>query len=110
MNNGRRFEDKVTASDFIKMPQKELLANIYVQTLKTNGTVKDHDIRLECIEKEYMNKDDIKAICVDLKAQLNEKIDWKPFKRFGVILTIIISLLTIPNLALNILKFISLVP
>jgi len=106
MNDGRRFEDKVSVSDFMKMPQKELMAHIYIQTLKTNGTVKDHEERLNCVEKDYMHKDDIKVICTDLRAQLDEKIDWKPFKRLGVIITTIIAILTIPNLILNVIKYI----
>lgn len=110
MSDGRRFEDKVSINDFMNMPEKELLANIYIQTLKTNGTVRDHEGRIDDIEKEYANKDDIKAFCIDVKEQLKEKMDWGMFKRLSIILGILISALTIPSLILNILKYIQLMP
>lgn len=55
MEEGKRFEDTISIHDLMSMPQKELMAKIYIQTLKTNGTVKDHEVRLQCIEKEDKN-------------------------------------------------------
>ena len=93
MTDGRRFEDSVTVKDFMNMPEKELLANIYIQTLKTNGTVKEH-------EKEIK----------DIKDCLKEKIDWLLLKRLSIVLGLLISALTIPSLVLNVLKYIALAP
>ncbi len=59
MGDGKRFEDTISIHDIMSMPQKELMAKIYIQTLKTNGTVKDHEGRIECLEKE--DKQNIKT-------------------------------------------------
>lgn len=55
MEEGKRFEDTISIHDLMSMPQKELMAKIYIQTLKTNGTVKDHEGRIDCLEKEDKN-------------------------------------------------------
>jgi hypothetical protein len=52
MEEGKRFEDTISIHDLMSMPQKELMAKIYIQTLKTNGAVKDHEGRIDCLEKE----------------------------------------------------------
>ena len=93
MSDGRRFEDKVSINDFINMPEKELLASIYIQTLKTNGTVRDHEKEID-----------------DLKTCMKEKMDWGMFKRLSIVMGLLISALTVPSLVLNIIKFITLTP
>lgn len=55
MGDGKKFEDTISIHDLMSMPQPELLAKIYIQTLKTNGTVKDHEGRIDCLEKEDKN-------------------------------------------------------
>jgi len=87
--DGRGFEDNVSVKDLMNMPQKELMANIYLQTLKTNGTVNRHEEDITCLQKE-----------------LKEKIDWHLLKRLSVILGLIISSLTVPSLILNILRYV----
>lgn len=52
-------EDSIKIEELQSEPTKVLLAKIYIQTLKTNGTVKDHDIRLKCLEED--NKQTIKT-------------------------------------------------
>lgn len=84
-----KFEDRLSVVDLMKKPQKELIARIYQQVVETNGTVRNHEARLGEAEN-----------C------LEDKMDWKQFKRMGIILTIIISLLTVPSLVINIIKFI----
>jgi hypothetical protein len=59
MEERKRFEDTISIHDLMSMPQKELMAKIYIQTLKTNGTVKDHEGRIDCLEKE--DKQNIKT-------------------------------------------------
>ena len=88
MPDGRRFEDKLTIEDLIKLPQKELTARIYQQVLRTNGTVSAN-----CIQIEEMKADiKLRATCADvteLRAEVKDKIGMKLF----VILTSIIGLL-----------------
>lgn len=59
MSDGKSFEDKMSVEDLMKKPQKELLTMIYIQTVKTNGTVQDHEDRIDCLEKD--NKSTIKT-------------------------------------------------
>ena len=59
MEEGKRFEDTISIHDLMSIPQKELMAKIYIQTLKTNGIVKDHEDRIDCLEKE--DKQNIKT-------------------------------------------------
>jgi len=89
MANENRFEDKLSVADLMKKPQKLLIANIYQQVVKTNGTVRNHEERLDKVE-----------------TGLENKMDWGQFKRLGIILTLIISLLTIPSLIINIIKLV----
>ena len=84
MIDGKRFEDKVEIADLLKQPQKEILARIYQQVLKTNGTVSQ-------------NCKDITSLQDDMK----DKIGWKLFKNFGIVLTTIVTVITILSLIIN---------
>ena len=77
MSDGKRFEDNVSVEDLMKRPQKELLAEIYIQTLKTNGTVTQHSTEI-----------------VDLKKEMKDKIG---MKLFGLLTGIIAFLIIIFN-------------
>jgi len=78
----RRFEDIVTVKDILKENnQKELLAKIYIQTLKTNGQVREN-----CEEIET------------LKRECKEKIGWKVFATISGILAAIIVLFNVLNI------------
>lgn len=77
----KRFEDKVTIEEILaNNKQKELLAKIYLQTLKTNGTVKK-------------NCEDIEQ----LQIQMRDKIGWKLFASLVGILTALIVLFNVLN-------------
>ena len=77
----KRFEDKVTIEEILaNNKQKELLAKIYLQTLKTNGTVKK-------------NCEDIN----ELQVQMRDKIGWKLFASLVGILTALIVLFNVLN-------------
>jgi hypothetical protein len=78
MEDGRRFEDKVEITDLIKDPNKILLAKIYQQVLKTNGTV-------------TQNCKDI----TDLKVEMKDKIGWKIFVVLTSILGVVILIFNI---------------
>ncbi len=84
MNDGRRFEDKVEIADLMKAKSKELMARIYQQVLKTNGTV-------------TQNCKDIE----ELQADMKDKIGWKLFKNFGIILTVIFTVVTILSVVID---------
>lgn len=75
MDKSKRFEDTLSVEDLMKKPQKELLANLYIQTLKINGTV-----RRNCKEIE------------DLENKVDEKIGWKIFAVISGVLMVIIVL------------------
>jgi lipid A disaccharide synthetase len=78
----RRFEDKVTIHEILsENSQKELMAKIYIQTLKTNGQVRE---TCEDVEK--------------LQKQMNEKIGWKIFTAISAILAAIIVLFNVLNI------------
>jgi len=78
----RRFEDKVTIHEILSdNTQKELMAKIYIQTLKVNGTVRKH---CEDIEK--------------LQIEMREKIGWKIFATISGILAAIIVLFNVLNI------------
>ena len=87
--NGKRFEDKVEIADLMKTTSKVLIARIYQQVLKTNGTV-------------TQNCKDIG----ELQTGMEDKIGWKLFKKMAILLTVIISVLTIPSVILNILNLV----
>lgn len=59
MSDGNRFEDKVPIADLMKKNTKELLMMIYIEQIKTNGNIKNHDTRITCLEED--NKHTIKT-------------------------------------------------
>jgi hypothetical protein len=78
----RRFEDKVTIHEILsENSQQELMAKIYIQTLKVNGTVRKH-----C--------DDIEKLQIEMR----EKIGWKIFTAISAILAAIIVLFNVLNI------------
>ena len=78
MTDGKRFEDKVEIADLIKQPQKEILARIYQQVLKTNGTVSQ-------------NCKDI----TKLQDDMEDKIGMKLFRNLSILLGILITASTL---------------
>jgi hypothetical protein len=54
--NDRRFEDTMSVEDLMKKPQKELLVEIYIQTVKTNGTVAQNCNDITELQTEIKNK------------------------------------------------------
>lgn len=90
MPDSRRFEDQMTIKEIMgEYNQKELMARIYIQTLKTNGQVRD-----SCKDID------------ELKIEMKTKMDWNNIKRAGILLTVIISILTIPNIVIGIIRLI----
>jgi hypothetical protein len=78
----RRFEDKVAIHEILsENSQKELMAKIYIQTLKVNGTVRKH-----C--------DDIEKLQIEMR----EKIGWKIFTAISAVLAVIIILFNVLNI------------
>jgi hypothetical protein len=78
----RRFEDKVTIHEILsENSQKELMAKIYIQTLKVNGTVRKH-----C--------DDIEKLQIEMR----EKIGWKVFATISGVLAAVIIFFNVINL------------
>lgn len=77
MANGKRFEDYISVEDLMKKPQKELMAQIYVQTLKTNGTISLHCQQIDEIHADLKTKAssiDLEDIRRDLKDKIGQKI------------------------------------
>lgn len=84
MNDGKRFEDNVSVEDLMKKPQKELLVEIYIQTVKTNGTV-------------AQNCKDINILQTDMK----DKIGMKLFRNLTIVLGVIIAFATLIQLIIR---------
>ena len=84
MNETRRFEDTVSIHDLMNLPDKELMAKIYIQTLKTNGTVRKHEDDIECLQKE-----------------MKDKIGWKMFTVLTGVISFLIILFNILNLIME---------
>lgn len=80
MSNERRFEDSVSVKDLMTMDDKELMANIYIQTLKTNGQVKANTQDIECLQKE-----------------MKDKIGWKIFATLTGVITFVFVLFQVLN-------------
>ncbi len=97
MNEGRRFEDSINIHELMNLPQKELMAKMYIQTLKTNGTVSQNCQRITAIEEiidKKANKSDLK----DIKDEMKDKIGWK-------LMTALFGLLMLINLAFGLLQY-----
>jgi len=84
MDEARRFEDTVSIHDLMNLPDKELMAKIYIQTLKTNGTVRKHEDDIECLQKE-----------------MKDKIGWKMFTVLTGVISFLIILFNILNLIME---------
>jgi len=78
MSDSKRFEDKVEIADLMKTTSKVLIAKIYQQVLKTNGTV-------------IQNCKDITELQTDMK----DKIGLKLFRNLTIILGVLITASTI---------------
>ena len=79
-------KDKIDAKDLNKKPGRELLIMIYMQTIKTNGIIADHERRIHIIEK-----------------LVNDKIGLKLFKNISIALGTIMILFTILNIIIDLL-------
>ena len=75
MTNENRFEDKLSIADLMKKPQKELIACIYQQVVKTNGIVRQ-------------NCNDIE----DLKTEMKDKVGFKLIRNLSIILGLLITI------------------
>ena len=84
MDEARRFEDTVSIHDLMNLPDKELMAKIYIQTLKTNGTVRKHEDDIEYLQKE-----------------MKDKIGWKMFTVLTGVISFLIILFNILNLIME---------
>jgi len=84
MEEGKRFEDTVSIHDLMNLPDKELMAKIYIQTLKTNGTVRKHEDDIECLQKE-----------------MKDKIGWKMFTVLTGVVSFLIILFNILDLVMR---------
>lgn len=58
MANGKQFDDKIDVAEILKEPTKLLIAKIYLQTLKTNGTVVKNCVDIEKLQIEMKTKID----------------------------------------------------
>ena len=85
MSDGKRFEDTMSVEDLMKKPQKELLAEIYIQTLKTNGTVD-------------RNCKDIESLQIEMKDKIGNKELLRVEKIFGLIFGIAGLIIVIFNI------------
>ena len=56
MNDGKRFEDKINIADLMRKPDKELLVEIYVQALITNGNVATNTTNIGGLQKDMKDK------------------------------------------------------
>ena len=59
---GKRFEDTVSVEDLMNKPSQELLAEIYVQTLKTNGTVTKNCVDIKDLQIKMEGKIGVKEL------------------------------------------------
>ena len=82
-------EEQIKIEEILKEPNEIILAKIYIQTLKTNGTVKNHETRLGKIED-----------CME------DKIGVKAFTKISVIITVIIGILLLVSSTVGILNII----
>ena len=82
--DGKIFEDKVEIADLMKTTSKVLIAKIYQQVLKTNGTV-------------AQNCKDITELQTDMK----DKIGLKLFRNLTIILGVLITASTIIQILIH---------
>ena len=84
MEEGKRFEDNISVDDLMKLDEKTLMTKIYIQVLKTNGTVRRHEEDIDCIQKE-----------------LNDKISWKMFSILTGVISFLIILFNVLDLVMR---------
>jgi hypothetical protein len=82
-------EDTLKVEDVLKDPSDIILAKVYIQTLKTNGTVKNHEERIGKIED-----------CMD------DKIGVKGITKLAVIVSFVLGLLMLISSTVGILNLI----
>jgi len=92
--DGRKFEDNINIHELMTLPQKELMAMMYVQTLKTNGAVAANCQEIMDIKTELKDKAD-KTEITDIKDEVKDKIGTKLFSILAAILGVIITGATI---------------
>jgi len=56
MNDNKRFENKISIADLMKKPDKELLVEIYIQALITNGNVATNKGNITNLQKDIKDK------------------------------------------------------
>jgi len=56
MVDGRRLEDNVSMEDLLQKPEKDLLIMIYIQAVKTNGTVAENYKDIATLKVEMKDK------------------------------------------------------
>jgi hypothetical protein len=66
------------------MPNKELMASIYIQTMKTNDRVTHNEDEIKC-----------------LKDEMKDKIGWKLMSVIGGLLGVLIIVFNIINILVN---------
>jgi len=99
MEEGRRFEDNVSVHELMNLPQKELMAKIYIQTLKTNGATKLNCEKINVLEDTMKLKAN-NADVTDIRTELKDKIGWK-------LMTALFAFLVGVNLIFGLLQYFS---
>ena len=56
MVDGRKLEDNVSMEDLLQKPEKDLLIMIYIQAVKTNGTVAENYKDIATLKVEMKDK------------------------------------------------------
>jgi hypothetical protein len=56
MLDGKRLEDNISMEDLLQKPEKDLLVMIYIQALKTNGTVAENCKDISVLNTEIKDK------------------------------------------------------
>ena len=100
MTDGRRFEDNISIHELMQLPTKELMAKMYVQQLKTNGTVSEHCQEITVIKEDLKDKAD-KTDVESVKTEVKDKIGTKLFAILSAILGVIIAGATIAQFYLG---------
>ena len=100
MNEGRRFEDNVSVHELMQLPTKELMAKIYIQALKTNGTTTANCQEITVIKEDLKDKAD-KTDVESVKTEVKDKIGTKLFAILSAILGVIIAGATIAQFYLG---------
>jgi ABC-type antimicrobial peptide transport system permease subunit len=100
-------EDEIKLEDVLKEPNKLIVAKTYLQAIKTNGTVKNHEIRIIKLEERIENKasqNDIKNLQDESKNYFSLRSVDKVTKILGILLTallIISSIIGVLNITVG---------